>query len=253
MRARESSAHSRKERSKYREYETWDIFYLMTCMAYRSMGLSVKDIVAAQHHEPLSFIIEKVKEQQDILKKEIREKSMLLEYLENYAQRLEMMLLNLGNYWIVKRPEHAVLEYTNSENDEYAPIWADKEMFKAWMSKRPYLRNAQFLTLDESGRITNEVWAFVIEKGLMRKLNIPSGGDVYDLEEKLCMTTVIDGGDRGDLTHSKFEMVIDEVHRRGYEIDGRIMAFLINRHWEHGRYHRCIEVPIPIKIQKMGA
>lgn len=238
---------SRKEGSKYREYETWDIFYLMECMAFRNMGLSVKDIAAALHREPLSFMLEKVAEQQRFLEKEIRQKSMLLQYLRQYSQMLEMLPMNLGNYWMVKRPAYAVLEYTISEDDDYAPIQVNQELFKAWMSKGPFMRSAQFIDMDAKGNLMQGAWAMIADEQTMHELDVPRGEAVYDLPEKICLMTVIDGGERGDLTDDKFETVFDEISRRGYTIDGRIMAFLINRHWENGTYHRYIEVTIPVK------
>lgn len=238
---------NRKEGSKYREYETWDLFYLMECMAYRSMGLSVKDVVAALHHEPRQFMIDKLREQEKELDKEIWDKKLLLDCLKAYERRLDELPYNLGNYWITKRPAYQVLEYTSSQDDEYAPITAEQTLFAAWISKRPFIRSAQFIDVIGKGKIHQGAWVFVVPADMMDLLEIPSDESVYLLPEQICMTTVIDGGQRGELTEEKFEEVLAQIGARGYEVCGQMMASLINRHWEEGRFHRYIEVTAPVK------
>lgn len=70
-------APKRQENSDYRTYETWDIFFLMECMRYRSFDISLKDISKMLHNDSLDFFVERIGFKQQVIDEKLRYYQML--------------------------------------------------------------------------------------------------------------------------------------------------------------------------------
>lgn len=80
---------SRIQGSKHRQYETWDLFYLMECLKYRSLGIPVKEISKILHNETLDYYLERIKNKKETVQKNIQYEMLLLEKLNNDMDAME--------------------------------------------------------------------------------------------------------------------------------------------------------------------
>lgn len=239
----------RKGTGEYREYETWDIFYLLECIVFRKMGFSIKDIPSAKHKMSLAEISRQLESLAEKQREEIVSAQRLLEHLEGRKAHLELLPLNLGNYWIVQRPEYHYIVFTTCNGDRYGLIDPNDGLFAQWTQHYPYVRAAHVMDVDDlNAQAHNDSdWILMIETKMARTLNIPEHSRIKTTKAALCMTTVIDGGNRGDFSPDMLANVLQAIRQKGYRPHGLMMSLLATRCWEGEQFHRYFEVTVPIE------
>ena len=96
----------RQQNSDYRTYETWDIFFLMECMRYRSFDISLKDIAKMLHNESLDFFVERIGFKQQVIDEKLRYYQMLDRKNSAYKHKLASLLYNVRCYWFINTSEY---------------------------------------------------------------------------------------------------------------------------------------------------
>lgn len=241
---------SRKKDSKYRTYETWDIFYLLDCMKYRNLDFSVKDISRILHTEALDFLVEKIETKEETVRREIQYKILLTEYLENYKRKLETIALNQGNFWFCRQPERKYLFCTKREGETYSDFDYTNPLFAAWMKKSPFVGAAQHISLEDlSSRdtVNRDFWSLIIESHYIPILQLPENKSVKTIPSQLCLSTIINAGDRGELSLKLLGPAISYIHQSGYRICDEITGNLLVRIHQKDKYCRYLEMMIPVK------
>jgi len=116
-------APKRQENSDYRTYETWDIFFLMECMRYRSFDISLKDISKMLHNDSLDFFVERIGFKQQVIDEKLRYYQMLERKISAYKDKLASLPYNVGCYWFVNTPEYRYFTYVRREDgDHYGEV-----------------------------------------------------------------------------------------------------------------------------------
>ena len=234
----------------YREYETWDLFYLGECMMYRNMGRTVEEIKKVLHQEPLSYLSECVKRRLAQIK-ERRAMELLMErYLMEYGRKIEVLHYNVGKFWITKQPELAYFASIEREGNQYAYINESNKKRKEWNKHLPLVQSIQMVRLNDlldENALDRDVWVAAIEKELMPILHLHMDEGVQSLPEQICVATIFDAGERGQLSLERYRDLIRQVELQGYKPSGDIRSHLLARCWENGAYHRYFEVFVPIE------
>lgn len=240
---------SRKADSKYRFYETWDIFFLMECMKYRSFDISVKDISKILHAESLNFFLQKIDEKQKNINNEIRYNTLLYEKIEQYRASLETVELNQGNFWFKKVPEQLYFIYLSSQGDKYEELWRANPLFSEWMNGLPFVEFGVHVTLEDlmnRNTVNREQWSLITEKKYADVLKLPLNESIRFVPSQLCLCTIINAGDKGDLSLKLFDPVMEYLQNSNYEICGDLIGKLLVRVHEGKRYCRYFEMQIPV-------
>lgn len=112
----------------------------------------------------------------------------------------------------------------------------------------PLVHGIQMVSLDsirdEKAR-DYDVWIVAVEKELMPILRIPMEEDVQTIPEEICFVTVLDAGERGQLSVDRYREIVKQAKLQGYKPNGDILSCLLARCWDNGAYHRYFEVFIP--------
>jgi len=241
---------SRKANNKYRVYETWDVFFLMECLRYRQLGISVKDVSKMLHCESLSYFTQKVYEQEKVINHKITYYTMLEEKIEEYRNRLETLEYNVGNYWYKVIPEHLYLTDVSRNENDYGDIDKDDELFTKWMKHVPFVEYTQHILFQDfknREHVNRDKWGLAIEKKYATKLNLTTNDSVQVFESQLCLCTIIDIGEKGQMNLGIFESVEKYLANSQFEMKGDIIGTLIARVKGNGTLHRYVEYVIPVK------
>lgn len=240
---------TRDNDSGYRDYEMWDLFYLIDCMEYRNIGMSVKEISQFIQCGTIDDLLAYIKSKKLSLNRQIIEAKSLLGFLEDYESKLRILPMNVGNYWIVERPEISYVPSTVREGQNYRKN-TEYDGLSEWISKRPYVDSTQLIDVSEmesDQELDRDIWAASIPTENMAILGLREDEYVKKLPRSICMTTVLDIGDRGTLSLNRYRDVLEKVREKGYIPTGTITSNLIVRCWKDGGYYRLAEVKIPLK------
>lgn len=240
----------RKNDSKYRIYETWDLFFLMECLKYRSMNFSVKDISQVIHKESMEYYTKKLQSKRDVLREEIKTKLQLDSYMEKYQQKIETAVLNKGNFWFQKTPAKYYISYTTSHNDIYQDIDKNQKLFPVWLKYFPFVEFGQNISREivNNIQLANQCeWSLVIEKKYADLMKIPLDDSVKTIPEQLCLMTIVDAGNKGDMTDSLLKPALQYIKHSSYQISGDILGNLLVRTHEKNQFCRYLEMMIPVE------
>ncbi|KPU44342.1 zinc-responsive transcriptional regulator [Oxobacter pfennigii] len=238
----------RLENSKYRVYETWDIFYLMQCMKYKSFNLSLEEIAQVINNGSLQYILDKINEKDLEIREKISHDTLLAEKLEELIKKLETITLNQGNYWIQKLPERYYLYCVESDGDSYNDFDLSNPLFSQWLQYYPFVTACKHTSIhDFYNYLNREKWSLTIEKKYAEIFKLAINEYVKILPEQVYITTIVNAGEKGELSVQLLEPAISYTESKGYKISGDILGELLVRTHESGKYHRFFELMIPIQ------
>ncbi|WP_238902816.1 MULTISPECIES: MerR family transcriptional regulator [unclassified Clostridium] len=241
---------SRIKDSKYRHYEPWDIFYLAECMKYRSMGFSVKEISRLMYEENLNFLIKRIESKELNLTQEIQYNTMKIEYLENYRRKLETVALNQGNFWFCKQPERKYMVCTERNGSQYLDFDYRNTLYAAWMKKYPFIDSALHIPLEHLSNfhtIDHDFWSFIVDARYVPALGLPIDDSVKTIPPQLCVSTIINAGEKDELSLKMIEPAIEYVNKSDFSISGDIVGSILVRVHENSKLCRYIEIMIPVE------
>ncbi|MDR2484947.1 MAG: MerR family transcriptional regulator [Treponema sp.] len=242
---------SRGADSNYRIYETWDIFFLMACMKYRSLGISVRDISKIIHAESLDFLLKKIDERQKSIHAEIQYNTLLCEKIEQYRLSLETARINEGNFWFKMIPEHLYFIIIKSQGDQYDDFdMANSSLFTKWVRFFPFVESTEHISLKDiprRDRMNRHQWSLTVEKKYAGILKIPVNDSVQSCPPQLCLCTIVDAGKKGDLSLKLLDPAMEYLQKNEYKVSGDIVGKILVRIHEGASFHRYIEIQIPVK------
>lgn len=239
---------SRHQDSKYRFYETWDVFFLMDCIRYKGFNFSLKEISHIMHDETLGYYIKKIKQKKHEFEECINYYTLLCEKLDNYRSKLETVSLNQGNFWFQKTPKRYYFICTESHGDEYADIDSNNGIFTEWMNYMPLISIGYHISLHNFQIKNNHIhWSLFIDKRYAEICKIPINDQVMEIPDQLCLCTIVDAGEKGELSLEIFEPAIMYIEEKGFKICGDIMGELLLRVHNNEKFCRYFEMMIPIE------
>lgn len=240
----------REAENKYRVYETWDIFFLMECLKYKSYGLSIKDVAKVIHAESFEFFLDKLDDCKNQLAENIRYNTLVNEKIIQYHASLEAAAWNVGNFWIKRLPEQLYFYYVISYGDQYDDIDASKPLFKSWIKALPFVEYADHIEIDDlysNKADTTHRWSLIIEKKMADMLEIPIDDEkVFSVPDRLYLCSIIDAGEKGELTADQYMPILEYIKNNRYEVCGDIISKLLVRIHKEKKLSRYFEVQVPI-------
>ena len=240
----------RNDSSGYRDYDLWDVFKLVACITYRNMGMSVKEVAQFIRNGTREQLIRHISDEKKAIQREIEEKEYLRSALSQYEQKLKYVPYNIGNYWIINREALSYIAGVVRKGTEYSkrPEYWWREAI--WLQKLPMVKNMQIVSVDALEKdlaYDEDLWCCVSVTDQMEWLGLEKNEYICELPETLCMVTVMDGGEIGNLNSDVYRKFLQKVREKGYTPCGTITSELLVRCWEGKTYHRYFEVMIPIK------
>lgn len=240
----------RSENSNYREYETWDIYYLLEYKKFRSYDLSMEEVNKILHHETLEYFCDKITERQHQIEWKIKYYNLLHKKNQKYQDSLINIKDKLNEYTIKNRPELIYFIMNSRENSDYGKIDNNDGLFKAWIEYFPFvdfLQNISYEDIILRDNINRDTWSFGIEKEYADAFGLPVNERVVYKEEQKCLYTIVCAGERGSLSLKLLDGAIKYIEENGYRIVDDIIGNLLARVHENNKHLRYIEMWIPIE------
>lgn len=238
--------------SSYREYDSWDVFYLMDCIRMRSLGLSLKDTARILHDESQAFLGTKIREQRVRLDESIQYSNLLAGRYRDLENVLEAIQYNLGSYWIKVVPARYCFRFTTREANEFSQFRYTSPLFRKLLDCYPFVDSCQHIGYDAvrpTGACPQayaEDWSLSLEAKYAEYFKIPVESLLF-VPERLCLTTIVDIGDTTENNVSYFRPAVEYLSNTDYELAGDILGTL---HWripEGESLRRYSELLVPIK------
>ncbi|MEL7571160.1 MAG: MerR family transcriptional regulator [Eubacteriaceae bacterium] len=241
---------TRKVDSKYRVYETWDVFYLMECLKYRSFDISVRDISKILYAEDLNFFLKKLEEKQKKVSDTIRYNTMLAEKIEKYKSRLETVEFNEGNFWFENIPEQNYVVYVESNGDQYDDINKANSLLSELLKFLPFVEFGEHISaadLLSRNEVNHNTWSLLIENKYLNLLNLPFNDLVVTLPSHLALCTIVNAGEKGELSYKLLDPALEYLNKNNFVINGDITGKLLLRTHQDKQFCRYFEMQIPVK------
>lgn len=163
---------------------------------------------------------------------------------------MKSLPFNVGNYWINERPEYIYLDNIKRIANEYYK-YADYKNIPKWFMNTPFVKIIQMVnteSLINNPDFNEDIWSVAIPTDKMQYIGLNNDKDVKSLPAvSMCMTTVLDAGERGMLELKQYRKFLDIIEQKGYRPFGIITSEMFIRCWNNNNYQRFLEVKIPIR------
>ena len=239
----------RTKGSTYRTYDVWDVFELNEAIRYRNMGFSLKEIKDMMQKDDLSEIDRKITERYRDIESKIEYQHMLIRCMASIHEKISSAPYNIGNYWIKKEEEYYYLPYCTRENDTYSDVDYSSETMKLWLSKAPFYTTFLHSDLESIQQDLNQdMWSIAFDKETFDFLNLKRNEEIHHLPSGICLHTIIDMGEKGDLKIGMLKPAMDYIADHGYTIHGKIIGEILIKSHEGSTWQRYMEIKIPVKL-----
>lgn len=237
----------RKEGSTYRAYEIWDVFDLFECLKYRNMNFSIKETKGMMKEYGLDRIEDSFSKQITVLRKQIIGEQIMLQSLSEYFEKIRNARMNIGNYWFKTEDEKISIQCTARSEKDYVDFDYKNETLVKWIQNNPFLRTYLQTSLDDYFAENDaNIWLSLMKTEHFEMMDLPSDG-AQIIPSKLYLHTMIDMGGRGEMSLRLLDPVVEYVKSKDLEVDGNILGELLIRYYEDEKWHRLVEVMVPIK------
>ena len=94
--------------------------------------------------------------------------------------------------------------------------------------------------------INRNQWSYIIEKKYVDSLKLPINESVKLLPSQLCLCTIINAGEKGNLSLKLLDPIMKYLENNSYKICGEVIGKLLVRTHENTRLCRYFEMQIPV-------
>ena len=240
---------ARKEYGTFREYSIWDVLELLECLRYRHMDFTLQEVKLITKMGDLDDILALFSRKEKELNAASTRKMMLSNRIKELRDRIQNAPLNIGNYWFKTEEERVGVLCTERYGKEYVEFNTKNEAMIEWTKVIHLTKTYIKFPLDEiHEQIDHNIWYHTLDVDSFHLLNLPKQ-EVTIFPKKLYLHTIIDLREKLQLSIHMLEPILAIVEERGLEIDGDIIGDLMIRFYEKEKWHRYVELMIPIKQQ----
>lgn len=247
---KESIIHpKRAENSSYRYYDVWDVFALNEAIQFRSMGFSLKEVKDILQRDSLQEIDRRIAEKYREIESKIEYQHMLSRYLSSLHEKIASAQYNIGNYWVRKDPDIYYLPYCTRKNETYTDVDYSNETIRKWLKAAPFYEaqlHCGLINIEES--MEEEMWSIYLERDYFEFLQMEMNDDVHVIQGGTYVHTIVDMGEKGELSINQLKPCLSYIREKGYTVNGTILGTILIKFHEQEKWHRYIELRIPVKI-----
>lgn len=234
----------RDKKNGYRYYTIFDVYSLFECIQYQQLGIKIRDIsgfVSENHYYQLK---KELDHNQKLLQSEIHYKELLKQRFQELSEQVDVLRLNISNYWIKMINKKYAFSFTTGKGDQYDSFLATQDNTKLLLTEK----YVSFLECYVEFLDNKEEWYFQIDEKYYSHLNIPVITNIRVIPARYCLCTIIDMGEIGSFNKGCHRNAVQYALEKGYEIQYPISGSIIGRGFEDDKYTRYLELQIPIII-----
>ncbi len=227
----------------YHLYDDWQINLLWDAKRYQAMGFSLAQIRDILHRDDLSNVQELVVARKDEMERELAYRTMALEEMRVFQQRLAEVESNIDTYDVIELPEARFIPRREVHDLLFDERLDESTRFAVehqavCMPPCAYFPDAYGETY---------YWGFAMRSDRYEQLGGPDSGYVT-LRGGRALSACVDAGERWNFGHALFTQLLEEAERRGERPCGALWGLLLSRtHDEMGGYHRYVKAFLPLE------
>lgn len=237
----------RDEQNNYRYYDDLDVRDLLMSRWYRSIQMSLQDVAVITKEPSKNSIIVKLEKVKEELQEEIKQKTMLLNKINQIHTEIERIEASL--YKCKKNKISGIyrLRQTNKNillQDDFIIDIVDE-----WMDLLPYTFYS--FSIDNNGVLSNDEcleysWGLGISDEEIKNFNLKINDYVEYIPPRTCISSVILAGHEQCLMRDSFQFMIDYIEENNYSTNGDIFGKIIFTEKIEGEKKSYLQVNIPI-------
>lgn len=229
----------------YRIYNDWDLHFLTDTKWYRSLGLSLPDVIDIVCSDSLDELTSKCEQQNAVLLHMIDEYQDKLMVLHRHLERIQRIKSNLGVFTHNMSP--SIVYQRNQLNP--SPEFISK--LQHWRNLFPYVDHTFAMNFDELQNLAPEsepYFGFSLTAKSALKYGIEPKTPAQFFPSQQCLYTIFEARGPGTFIHSFRTQVLDPLQEQGQTIYGPVWGNLIVRYHEEGKLYRFFEVWLPVSM-----
>lgn len=242
---------TRDEKNNYRYYDDLDARDILMSRWFRSLQIPLEDVATIINDPSKEKILNKIIKTEENLKKEIKEKILLLNKITEIIKDIEKIDEGLNKCNIKETPGIYRLKqtYRNTLIDDVRI----KDAVDEWMSLLPHtffsfkIDNKAFFSEDEYLKYT---WGLGIEERKIGNFDLKIQDFIEYIPPKTCVSAIILSPHNHYLKRDLFQFMIDYVKKNKYAVEGDIFGKIIITIKDNEIKKSYLEVNIPIRAGK---
>lgn len=236
----------RMENNNYRTYSTLDFFMLEEILNYKQWDIGVREIGEMLKDDYSNRLISYLSEYRRKLDQEMDYSVMKRHRADEKIWLEENSRMNIGNFFVRKISASYRYHFFNAKNDDYGAVFMADETRKMIFDGRNIVFMDPYIIFSETEDGEDE-WFFSIEKSYADGLHISDSEDRILTPAECCLCTVIDMGEIGEFSGVCTHSAVEYAGEHGYRITGKTGGRLISRGRDGGRFHRLMEIEVPVQ------
>ena len=229
--------------SNYREYSALDQFSLMEAVVLSNFHLNIAEIGRVKNLEYSETMQNHLRKFISETVENISHEKLLIERAQEFSLCIDTGQRNIGRTWIKKVDNTYWFPYLNSHNDQYDAILMPDECRKLFLSRRITAFLDALISFEED----RERWYLSLKEKYTDDIDLKSIKGLFRVPEHFALCTIIDMGEIGTFERGKIDELLQNLQKDVERSTFPPVGMLLQRGVDQNRYHRLIEIQIPIK------
>lgn len=239
---------SRIQNNGYRLYDMWDIFNLTELSRFRGLGFSLKEIKNIIENYNLETVDKLLLKRYDDLENNIQYQHFLSKYLFDLHDRITSVEYNINNFWIKRDYKTYAVICSTANNEKYTDFDEKNEKLREFLKTAQFYKATMITYLENvEANINKTIWTISLDEDFFKLFSIDIDDEVLILDSSLCVHTIIDMGEKGQLDMKDLKPALNYINERGFVVEGPIQGEILLRVHDNEEWHRYMELKIPVK------
>ncbi|MBY3619962.1 MerR family transcriptional regulator [Acinetobacter sp. CUI P1] len=235
--------------NNYRYFNDLDARDLLMSRWYRSIGIPLPEVATLMKESSLEIVMGRMQETALSLEEEIKQKTMLLNKMNEIHKELRELESSLYTYKLKQLPGM----YRLKQTDKNALLKNDvvKSLVNTWMELLPYAFYS--FRIEDTGIFFSEnnnfdySWGLTLLEKEARKFEMDSEEYAEYISPSLCISATIVCPDEKYITKKAMQFMIDYIESNHYAIAGDVVGKLLLTEKIKGQNRSYLEVNFPIE------
>jgi len=232
--------------NRYREFDVWDINYLIDCLWFKHFGFGIEQTAHMVTDFDYPSLLEALEERSESLRNEIRMQELLLERTESFRRKLSDTR-NLIGHCEMRRNANFYY-YINRRGTKYDSDEVTRELSRKWLQYMPFTRRYfEFSEASMSKKEDEYEFGFSVGVKYVPELGIELVPPVQEMPSLLCVHSAFRSVGRNSFSARNVDYMVEFAEQQGFEPARGAFGNLACSVIENGEQYGYFEVWLPVK------
>ena len=210
----------------YRYYSTWDFHMLLRARYYQKYGFSLEEVSELFRSRELSFIQDRLHDQEAVIEREIVYQMNLLKRIRQSQQMIQDARQSVGQYKLAQRP--GIFRTNTQKNYTLFKEKAQLDRIEEWVEKEPFVYScAVFYEANIRAGDSRFDFGMGLNEEYAEFLRVREGPGVQYYPPCLCVHTCVPSRSGQYLTLDNLEEGLAWLRRNGLALAGDVVTQVV--------------------------